>query len=176
VITFEVAPCLLIAGRTILTSKELVGMFVQRGMYDDALRAGVSLQVDLSDLFVSLAQRCVHLTSPSNGSYEPSTKWLFKSPITSNLRGPPSALAMRYLQVALQRHDSKKTNWKYRKVVSEQFMRMNKAYRGSWKIPSWLVDAEMERDAEGWIARALKEGWVVQAVEWSSDLIRRVSI
>jgi len=144
-------------------------------MYDDTLRAGAALKVDLSDLFTSLAQRCVQLSSPSTSSYEPPTTWLFRSPITCNLRGPPSALAMRYLQVALQRHDSKKTNWKYRKVVSEQFMRMNKAYRGSWKMPSWMVDSEMERDAEGWIARALEEGWVVQAVEWSSELIRRVS-
>jgi hypothetical protein len=47
------------------------------------------------------------------------------SPVTSRLRGPPAALALRYLQHALARHDSAKTSFKYRQAVADTMFEMN---------------------------------------------------
>lgn len=42
-------------------------------------------------------------------------------------------------------------------------------------MPAWLVEWEMERDPESWISSALRFGWVEESVDWSSELLRRVS-
>jgi nuclear pore complex protein Nup160 len=85
-------------------------------------------------------------------------------------------LALRYLQVALTRHDSVETHWKYRQVVSDQLFAMNDDIKSNWRMPGWLVEWELSRDPVGWISRALRYGWVAEAVQWSLDWIRRVSL
>lgn len=45
-----------------ISPQEIVGLFVQRGMYDIAQSAASSLKVDMTDLFQSLASRCVELS------------------------------------------------------------------------------------------------------------------
>jgi nuclear pore complex protein Nup160 len=42
-------------------------------------------------------------------------------------------------------------------------------------MPGWLVHMEMERDAEAWIGRAVKWGWVGEAIGWTRQLLRDVS-
>jgi nuclear pore complex protein Nup160 len=48
---------------------------------------------------------------------------------------------------------------------------MNQDKRLGWLMPAWLVDWEMERDPEGWISRALRWGWVEEAVDWVTQLV-----
>ena len=45
-----------------VSPEEIVGLFTQRGMYDHAQSAAASLQVDMIDMFQSLAARCVELS------------------------------------------------------------------------------------------------------------------
>lgn len=45
---------------------EVVGLFTQRGMFDHAQSAAASLQVDMTDMFHSLAARCVELSRMSD--------------------------------------------------------------------------------------------------------------
>lgn len=156
-----------------------MNLFITRGLFDEAQSSGSKADVDLSDLFSAVAQRCVRLGKDDDIAHlaeSPSAAWLYKSPITSHLQGPPGALALRYLQIALKRHDSVKTNWKYRQVVAEEFFSINDEMKSSWRMPNWLVDWEMERDPEGWIRRAVKYGWIAEAVEWSLDWLRKVSL
>lgn len=95
------------------------------------------------------------------------------SPLTNRLRGPPSLLALRYLQASLQRHDSPKTHYRYREAAADTFFEMNQDKRSGWQMPGWLVEWEMARDPEGWVGRALTWGWIEEAVDWSVDLLRK---
>jgi nuclear pore complex protein Nup160 len=52
---------------------------------------------------------------------------------------------------------------------------MNQNKKSGWQIPVWLADWEMQRDSEGWVSRALRWGWVEEAVDWTAELVRRVS-
>jgi nuclear pore complex protein Nup160 len=104
-----------------------------------------------------------------------SSAWLHNSPVTARLRGSPAAMAQRYLQVTLGQHDSAHSHFNYRRAVSNVFFELNADKTSGWQMPAWLVEWEMERDAEGWIACALRYGWVEEAVDWAAELLRRVS-
>lgn len=104
-----------------------------------------------------------------------SAAWLHTSPLTSRLRGSPSALAQRYLQTTLSQHDTAKTHFAYRQAVTNTFFELNADKNTGWQMPAWLVEWEMERDAEGWISSALRYGWVEEAVDWAAEVLRRVS-
>ncbi|WRT67678.1 uncharacterized protein IL334_004650 [Kwoniella shivajii] len=159
-----------------VSPEEVVGLFIQRGMFDIAQSAAASLQVDMTDLFQALAGRCVELSrlSAHNGDFSAAT-FLQSSPITARLRGSPSALSMKYLQSALNRHDSAKTNWKYRQVVADTLFEMNKDKKKGWQMPVWLSQWEMDRDPELWIGKALKFGWIEEALSWTIDLLRKAT-
>lgn len=105
----------------------------------------------------------------------PSATFLRSSTITSRLRGPPASLCLRYLEVSLSRHDTAKTQFRYRAAVADTFFKLNDDERYGWVMPYWLVEWEMQRDPEGWIARALKWGWVKEAREWAARLLQEVS-
>lgn len=45
-----------------VSPEEIVGLFAQRGMFDQALSAASAMRVDMSDLFTRLAERCVELS------------------------------------------------------------------------------------------------------------------
>jgi nuclear pore complex protein Nup160 len=85
-------------------------------------------------------------------------------------------LASRYLELALQQHDSTRTQFAYSAAAADAFFEQNADKRKGWKMPAWLVQAEMGRDAEGWVARAVKWGWIEEAVEWTAEMLRRVSL
>ncbi|WVQ96857.1 hypothetical protein IAU59_003964 [Kwoniella sp. CBS 9459] len=159
-----------------VSPQEVVGLFVQRGMFDVAQSAAASLQVDMVDFFQSLAARCVELSrlSEHTGDFSAAT-FLQISPVTSRLRGSPSALALKYLQSALTRHDSARTNWRYREAVAETLFEMNKDKKQGWVMPVWLAQWEMDRDPVGWISRALRNGWVAEALDWTLDLVRKAT-
>jgi len=76
----------------------------------------------------------------------------------------------------LQRHDSAKTNYKYRDVVADTLFEINDDKSTGWEMPGWLVHMEMERDAEAWIGRAIRRGWVGEAIGWTRQLLRDVSL
>ena len=59
--------------------------------------------------------------------------------------------------------------------MADTLFEMNADKRAGWQMPIWLVESEMERDAEGWIARALRWGWVEEAIDWMAEVLRRVS-
>jgi hypothetical protein len=75
----------------------------------------------------------------------------------------------------LARHDSAKTDFKYRQVVTDTLFEINRDKSSGWEMPGWLVHMEMERDAEGWISRAIKYGWIAEAIGWTRQLLRDVS-
>ncbi|KAK6908300.1 hypothetical protein I203_102301 [Kwoniella mangroviensis CBS 8507] len=159
-----------------VSPQEVVGLFIQRGTFDIAQSAASSLQVDMTDLFQALAARCVELSrlSEHNGDFSAAT-FLQSSPITARLRGSPSALSIKYLQTSLSRHDSSRTNWKYRQVVADTLFEMNKDKKKGWQMPVWLSEWEMDRDPEAWIGKALKYGWVEEALGWTIDLVRKAT-
>lgn len=155
---------------------EIVGLLVQRNMFDQAQSAAESLKVDMTHLFVALATKCVDLARLSTLSVDSSAAaFLQSSPLTARLRGSPAAVALRYLQISLSRHDSVATQFRYREAVADALFEQSRDRRFGWQMPLWLVSWEMERDPEGWIGRALKWGWVKEAVEWSAQLLRDVS-
>ncbi|CAK9785053.1 hypothetical protein CC85DRAFT_277004 [Cutaneotrichosporon oleaginosum] len=160
----------LLAGNVSLAPTEIVGFFTQRDKFDEAFLAAAEMHEDMTDIFTALATRCVEL---SRGARRDDARAAFlRAPATARLRGPPSALALRYLQIALARHDSAATRWKYTAAVADTLFALNEDAAAGWAMPAWLVQAELARDAAGWIARALRFGWVREAVEWSADALR----
>lgn len=160
----------LLAGNVSLAPVEIVGFFTQRDRFDDALLAASEMGEDMTDVFVALATRCVEL---SRGARRDDARAAFlRAPATARLRGPPSALALRYLQIAMARHDGDATRWKYTAAVADTFFSLNEDAARQWAMPAWLVQGELARDAAGWIARALRFGWVKEAIEWSADALR----
>ncbi|TXT13507.1 hypothetical protein VHUM_00874 [Vanrija humicola] len=157
-----------------LTPDEIVGFFTQRSLFDLALSSAADMDVDMTDIFQTLATRCVELSRvPSMAADNPAVAFLSASPVTARLRGPPSALALRYLEVALDRRDGLSTQYKYRDTVANTFFELNEDARSGWQMPVWLVEHELKRDAEGWISRAVDKGWVKEAVEWTAEVLRR---
>lgn len=157
-----------------LTPEEIVGFFTQRSLFDLALSSAADMGVDMTDVFQTLATRCVELARvPSMAADNPGLAFLSTSPVTARLRGPPSALALRYLEVALDRRDGPSTQYKYRDTVTNTFFELNEDARSGWQMPVWLVEHELKRDAEGWISRAVDKGWVKEAVEWTAEVLRR---
>ncbi|RSH88570.1 uncharacterized protein EHS24_001115 [Apiotrichum porosum] len=159
-----------------LSSEEIVGFFTQRSMFDQAQSSAAAMGVDMTDLFATLATRCVELARmPGVKLDNPAAAFLASSPVTARLRGPPAALALRYLQIALERHDSLKTEFKYTDTVADVFFGLNEDANSGWQVPAWLVDSELSRDPEGWISRALSFGWVREAVGWTAEVLSRVT-
>jgi nuclear pore complex protein Nup160 len=159
-----------------VSPEEIVGLFTQHGAYDLAQSSAFALKVDMTPIFRSLAERCLLLARTPITSIDPSSSsWLRTSSSTSRLRGPPSTLSLRYLQISLERHDSKSTGWKYGEQVSEVWFEKCNDKREGWVMPAWLVQREMKRDMEGWISRAVKWGWIEEAVDWLIDWFREVS-
>ncbi|KAL7423223.1 hypothetical protein Q5752_002523 [Cryptotrichosporon argae] len=157
-----------------LSPSELVGFFTQRGLFDLAQTSAASLDVDMTDLFTTLALRCVELARlPAGAAEHAAAAYLAVSPLTAKLRGPPAALALRYLQLSLQRHDGAKTGHRYRQAVADVWFEANSDRKAGWVMPVWLVEWEMARDPERWVARALQWGWIAEAVDWTADLVRR---
>ncbi|WVR06261.1 hypothetical protein IAU60_003291 [Kwoniella sp. DSM 27419] len=159
-----------------VSPQEVLGIFIQRGQFDVAQSAAASLKLDMTDFFRALAARCVELSRLSEhaGDFSAAT-FLQVSPVTARLRGSPNALAMMYLQSALTRHDSEKTNWRYRAIVADTLLELNKDKNTGWQMPVWLTQWEMKRDPEGWISRALRYGWVSEALDWTTELVRKAS-
>lgn len=151
-----------------LSAAELVGLFTQRAQFDDAFSTAAASGTDMTDIFVAVAERCVDLEQRPNASvdgYNSSEAWLAASPITARLRGSPSALAQRYLQTSLSRHDTAKTGYRYTSSVADVF------FANARSMPAWLASAEMARDAESFISRALAAGWTREALGWASELL-----
>lgn len=145
----------------------------------------------MKEIFISLATRCVELASPNTPvlyvehTYTPCAKlttsspdaiaYLHTSPLTNRLRGSDAALSLRYLEKVLQQYDSADTHYAYRTAVANTFFALNSNKRGGWRMPAWLVSWEMERNPEGWIGMAVKWGWIEEALDWSAEMLRRVS-
>lgn len=160
---------------TSVTPDMLVGFLTQRGKFDHAQTAASEMDVDMTDLFVAIATRCVELSRhpvPSERDLE--RGGILSSPTTARLRGPPQALALRYLQTALSRHDGPSTQWKYTSAVADTFFSLNEM-KGPWHPPAWLVESELHRDPEGWISRAIKYGWIAEAIAWASEMLRNAT-
>jgi nuclear pore complex protein Nup160 len=49
-----------------VTPEEVVGLLVQRNMFDLALSAASTMDVDMTDIFVSVATKCVELSRISD--------------------------------------------------------------------------------------------------------------
>lgn len=148
-----------------LTAEELVGLFTQRAQFDDAFSTAAGTGTDMTDIFVAVAERCVDLEQRPNAAVDGSEAWLAASPVTARLRGSPAALAQRYLQTSLARHDTPKTDFRYTSAVADVFFANARA------MPAWLASAEMARDAESFISRALAAGWTREALGWVSELL-----
>ena len=101
--------------------------------------------------------------------------WLHTSPLTNRLRGSDAGLSLRYLEKVLQQYDSADTHYAYRTAVANTFFALNSNKRGGWRMPAWLVSWEMERNPEGWVGMAVKWGWIEEALDWSAEMLRRVS-
>ena len=165
---------------------ELVGLLVQKNMYDEALSVAAALRADMTKIFVTLATKAVEMSQESGTDKSvhrplPRLKYsmvfatyLRKSPVTARLRGPAPALALRYLQVCLERHDSASTHFAYRIAVSDTFFELNIDEARGWKMPQWLVSWEMQRDPHGWIDRAIRWGWITEALDWSIQVLQNV--
>jgi len=166
-------PDLLAASQHFLTGAQIVSKYAQVGSYDQAMSAGRSLGVDMTELFERLTVECLRLTRRGE-SYllEETTLWLHTE-LVSSWPGTAIDRGWRYLRMTLEQHDFPETEHAYRKASLEKMLEWGGAKTGA--LPSWLVGFFEEKQPEYLIKTFLRFGMVQEAVEEGLGLVRKAN-
>ncbi|CDO74132.1 hypothetical protein BN946_scf185043.g182 [Trametes cinnabarina] len=128
-------PTLLSAGVLALPPASLVLRLAQSNRFNTAMTAARSLDVDMSDLFSHLTNRCLRLSrNPDAVMSEDTSDWLLTDKVSS-WPGTSAEKGWRYLRQSLERHDGPQTDYSYTKVVLETIM----AFDRTSPPPPWLI-------------------------------------
>ncbi|KAL8286711.1 hypothetical protein RQP46_004239 [Phenoliferia psychrophenolica] len=140
-------------GRTIITvdPSATVKAYSLRGAYESALATAHALDVDMSDLFEKLTESCVALSRTTTGLPSSVTDWVALNDDSASWEGSLASKAWRLLECYLERYDDP-TTLQYRLVVLEHSLAVN----ANGQVPSWLVDAFLERDGQLLVRTMLK--------------------
>ncbi|KAL7282041.1 hypothetical protein ACG7TL_003508 [Trametes sanguinea] len=128
-------PTLLSAGDLAFPPPSLVLRLAQWNRFNTAMTTARSLDVDMSDLFSHLTNRCLRLSrNPDAVMSEDTSDWLLTDKVSS-WPGTPAEKGWRYLRQSLERHDGPQTDYRYSKVVLETIM----AFDRTSPPPPWLI-------------------------------------
>ncbi|BGP12916.1 hypothetical protein JCM10213_004335 [Rhodosporidiobolus nylandii] len=142
----------------------VVALFSQTGAFEQAFSAGAVLDVDLSSLFETVAERCVALSLHPEGSQD--ANWVTQAEEAATWDGSLSSKAWRLLERHLERHDSAPSH-RYRLVALERVLATN---RGG-KVPPFLTDFLLANDPQSLIRTLVKYDKLSEAFEFSLKTI-----
>jgi nuclear pore complex protein Nup160 len=127
----------------VLSAEDSVALFVQAGLFDQAILTARQLQVDMTGIFerlalkaVEAAQSAAHARSLGMPESFDNVSWLLSSPLVSSLDGPIAGRASQYLKIMLERHDGPETFHRYRQAVLEKLLEADRRV----PLPTWLID------------------------------------
>lgn len=165
-------PALLSAADVLLSPASIVLRLGQANQFDMAMATARSLDVDMSELFTTLTSQCLRLSrNPETVLQEDTSDWLLTDNVSS-WPGSPADRGWRYLRVALERHDSVETDYKYSKTAFETILSSDR----SSPPPPWLVHSLEENHHEYLIRTSLRYDIIESALEHSLSLLRKANI
>ncbi|KAG1836482.1 hypothetical protein C8R48DRAFT_680501 [Suillus tomentosus] len=156
----------------LLSPASIVLRLGQANQFDMAMATARSLDVDMSELFTTLTSQCLRLSrNPETILQEDTSDWLLTDNVSS-WPGSPADRGWRYLRVALERHDSVETDYKYSKTAFETILSSDR----SSPPPPWLVHSLEENHHEYLIRTSLRYDIIESALEHSLSLLRKANI
>ncbi|KAI0334875.1 hypothetical protein GY45DRAFT_1317953 [Cubamyces sp. BRFM 1775] len=162
-------PTLLSAGEIALPSASLVLRLAQSNRFNTAMATARSLDVDMSDLFGHLTNRCLRLSrNPDAVMSEDTSDWLLTDKVSS-WPGTPAEKGWRYLRQSLERHDGPQTDYRYTKVALETIM----AFDRTSPPPPWLIHTLEEHHPEYLIRTCLRFEVLESALDHTLSMMRR---
>jgi nuclear pore complex protein Nup160 len=164
-------PTLLSAADVLLSPVSIILRLGQANQFDMAMATARSLDVDMSELFATLTSQCLRLSrNPEIVLQEDTSDWLLTDNVSS-WPGSPADRGWRYLRVALERHDSAQTDYKYSKTAFETILSSDR----SSLPPPWLVHSLEENHHEYLIRTSLRYDIIESALEHSLSLLRKAN-
>ncbi|KAG1847541.1 nucleoporin Nup120/160-domain-containing protein [Suillus subalutaceus] len=164
-------PTLLSAADVLLSPVSIVLRLGQANQFDMAMATARSLDVDMSELFATLTTQCLRLSrNPETVLQEDTSDWLLTDNVSS-WPGSPADRGWRYLRVALERHDSTQTDYKYSKTAFETILSSDR----SSPPPPWLVHSLEENHHEYLIRTSLRYDIIESALEHSLSLLHKAN-
>ncbi|KAG0698850.1 nucleoporin Nup120/160-domain-containing protein [Suillus ampliporus] len=164
-------PTLLSAADVLLPPVSIVLRLGQANQFDMAMATARSLDVDMSELFSTLTSQCLRLSrNPDAVLQEDTSDWLLTDNVSS-WPGSPADRGWRYLRVALERHDSAETDYKYSKTALETILSSDR----SSPPPPWLVHSLEENHHEYLIRTSLRYDIIESALEHTLSLLRKAN-
>jgi nuclear pore complex protein Nup160 len=164
-------PTLLSAADVLLSPVSIILRLGQANQFDMAMATARSLDVDMSELFATLTSQCLRLSrNPEIVLQEDTSDWLLTDNVSS-WPGSPADRGWRYLRVALERHDSAQTDYKYSKTAFETILSSDR----SSLPPPWLVHSLEENHHEYLIRTSLRYDIIEGALEHSLSLLRKAN-
>ncbi|GAA5831797.1 hypothetical protein JCM11251_003887 [Rhodosporidiobolus azoricus] len=148
-----------------LEPEAVVALFTQIGNFEQAFSSGRVLDVDLSSLFETVAERCVSLSLHPEGSQD--FTWVTGASEAATWEGSVSSKAWRLLERQLQRHDSAPA-YRYRLVVLERVLSTN---RGG-KLPAFLTKHLAKNDAHSLLRTLIKYDRLDEAFQFSLSTVQ----
>ncbi|KAI8984997.1 nucleoporin Nup120/160-domain-containing protein [Trametes punicea] len=162
-------PTLLSAGELALPPTSLLLRLAQWNRFNTAMTIARSLNVDMSDLFGHLTNRCLRLSrNPDAVMSEDTSDWLLTDKVSS-WPGTPAEKGWRYLRQSLERHDGPQTDFRYTKVALETIM----AFDRTSPPPPWLIHTLEEHHPEYLIRTCLRFEVLESALDHTLSMMRR---
>ncbi|GAA5994757.1 uncharacterized protein JCM10292_004335 [Rhodotorula paludigena] len=151
-----------------LDSASVVALFSQSGKFDQAFATARVLDVELTSVFESLAERCVTLAL--NADITEDVAWVAYSEEAATWEGSLSSKAWRLLERHLERHDDPIT-FRYRIVALEQTLAIN---RGR-KPPAFVTDFLARHDLPSLLRLLIKHDRLDDAFQYSLGALKTTS-
>ncbi|KAH7888083.1 nucleoporin Nup120/160-domain-containing protein [Phlebopus sp. FC_14] len=163
-------PALLAAPDALLSPSLTILRLGQANQFDLAMSTARTLNVDMSELFAMLVGKCMRLSrNPEAVLQEDTSDWLLTDNVSS-WPGTPAERGWRYLKIALERHDSMETDYRYTKATLEAIL----SYDRATPPPPWLIHSLEDHHHEYLIRTTLRFDIIESALEHTLSLVRKV--
>ncbi|KIJ70406.1 hypothetical protein HYDPIDRAFT_122186 [Hydnomerulius pinastri MD-312] len=160
---------LLTAPDALLSPSLIILRLGQVNQFDLAMSTARALNVDMSELFATLAGQCMRLSrNPDAVMQEDTSDWLLTDNVSS-WPGSPADRGWRYLKVALERHDGAEMDYRYSKAALEAIL----SHDRSSPPPPWLIHTLEDHHHEYLIRTSLRFDVLDSALEHTLSLIRK---
>lgn len=122
----------------------LVPLLLSKGRVEDAFDKCLLLDVDMSPLFATLAERCTRVARDGAQAATVDQEWVHQARDAATWEGSLAARAWRLLQLHLDRHDGETTHWKYHDACLAAILETDR----NVKIPPWLLTFFLDKRPE----------------------------
>lgn len=155
-----------------LDGEAVVALLSQTNQFDQAFQVGRTLDVDLSSVFETVAEKCVAL-SRGGDPVDSTTSWFGSSSQgTTTWSGSVADKAWRWLELELERHDDKsgrQYRYRYRLVVLERVVALSPP---TAVVPKFLTEFLVRHEPRALLQTLLRFDRLEEAFDLSLETIK----